>query len=199
MYKYDLVELKTARLTLTRPVATDLAELHKLYSDRRMWINRTAKPHKTLSETQELLDWMTDRWEMDGLGPWAVRESTSGSSALIGSVECMPRPGNVWNLGYCLAPERWGKGYAQEAAAMTLRVAELLDPNRAVTAKMLERNTSSRRVAEHAGLRLVGRCPGSCNDGTDAVQLFYSDRPMDATSLKQISGGLIHSSRDDGL
>ena len=76
---------------------------------------------------------------------------------------------NGWNpdhrsasLGYCLAQDAWGQGYATEAARALLEWAfEALPLNR-VQAEADTRNPASARVLEKLGFRLEGTLREDC-------------------------------------
>jgi RimJ/RimL family protein N-acetyltransferase len=59
-------------------------------------------------------------WQLLGYGMWALEHRASG--ALIGRVGYLDRPGwPGFELGWLLAREHWGHGYAREAAAAALQ------------------------------------------------------------------------------
>ena len=82
-----------------------------------------------------------------------------GSQGLIGSCGIRRKLGNdsEAELGYELAPEYWGQGYATEAArAMVDFGFRELGLHR-VSSLCIAENTASARVLERVGLRLEGR------------------------------------------
>jgi len=97
----------------------------------------------------------------------------SESWQLIGSVGVRRKPGNEWeaDIGYELAAEHWGKGYATEAAhAMVDFGFRELKVHR-VSAGCVAENTASVRVLERLGLRLEGQLREST---------YFKDRWWDA-------------------
>ena len=65
-------------------------------------------------------------------------------------------------IGFSLAPARWGLGYASEAvAAVVDHVLERLGLAR-VVAFTLADNEAAQRVLEHAGLRYIGLDGDEC-------------------------------------
>jgi RimJ/RimL family protein N-acetyltransferase len=61
-------------------------------------------------------------WELRGFGIWAVEEQTSGR--FVGRIGCFqPEGWPAFEIGYTLARHAWGKGYAAEGAAASLRYA----------------------------------------------------------------------------
>jgi len=92
-----------------------------------------------------------------GFSLWWWRERASGE--LVGQVglnaaEIDGVP--VVEVGWSLSPQRWGKGFASEAAAASLAFGfERIELERIVSFTMVE-NLASRRVMERIGLRYVG-------------------------------------------
>jgi RimJ/RimL family protein N-acetyltransferase len=97
----------------------------------------------------------TDHWKAHGFGPTLFRERATGQSigwgglqlSTIGIGECL-------TVGYVIAPDAWGRGYATEIA--TASVAHAFGPLGAeiLHASALSTNGASRRVLEKAGLSL---------------------------------------------
>jgi RimJ/RimL family protein N-acetyltransferase len=87
-----------------------------------------------------------------GFSSWALVERASGR--LIGDVGFgVFEPTGDLELGYSLAQDRWGLGYATEAAAACLRVAfEHLEVPRLIAVVDAE-NEASLRVPERIGMR----------------------------------------------
>ncbi|SFF75133.1 Protein N-acetyltransferase, RimJ/RimL family [Novosphingobium sp. CF614] len=95
------------------------------------------------------------------------------------------------NLGYWIARDHWGRGYASEAARAVLGLARMLGHGRIVASHFID-NPASGRVLEKAGFRRTGRiverdskgrgmacpareyelvfeAPSGCDDGDDAM------------------------------
>jgi RimJ/RimL family protein N-acetyltransferase len=94
-------------------------------------------------------------WTLLGYGYYAVEEKATGD--FIGRVGFTNQPGwPGFELGWTIAPEYQGCGYATEAARMLLRYAfeELDQPH--VISLIHADNTPSRKVAEKLGQRIEG-------------------------------------------
>ena len=92
-------------------------------------------------------------WEVRGYGPWAMEERATGR--LVGRAGLLfweTKPG--LEVGYAVHPSAWGKGYATEAAARSLRHAHQTLGARGVLSVIHPENTASIRVAEKLGARL---------------------------------------------
>lgn len=103
---------------------------------------------------------------------WVVEQPDTGTPvAVVGIHAVDPDTGDA-EVGYWVAP--WGRGMRVMASALA-RVAELAATDasiRALTARIAEGNTASRRVAQRAGFLEVGRIECGCRDGdepTDAI------------------------------
>ncbi|THJ54148.1 GNAT family N-acetyltransferase [Candidatus Frankia alpina] len=91
-------------------------------------------------------------WALTGVGPWAVVERSTGS--LVGRAGLWTEPGwpgveAVWFI----RRDRWGRGYAREAANAAIGWAFAQRPDLdEVVAVILPDNTASVRVAERLGM-----------------------------------------------
>jgi RimJ/RimL family protein N-acetyltransferase len=181
----DLRHLRTDRLVLDALTTGDLDDMYALHSDPRVWRHMPSFRHASPAQTAELLAEQEWAWATDGLGYWSVRTAGGG---LIGAGGCVRQPGPVWNLYYRLRPEAWGHGYAGEIVTAAQAAAAQVDPDRPVTAFMVEHNEGSRRVAERAGLTLAWRGPDRSTPDRDAVRLVYADRPLGSEVLAVLAG-----------
>jgi RimJ/RimL family protein N-acetyltransferase len=81
--------------------------------------------------------------------------SAGTGSELIGCVGLHPCGGPGPELGYWIASDRWGQGYATEAARAVLAVARTLG-HRRVEASVFADNPASARVVAKLGFRATG-------------------------------------------
>ena len=79
----------------------------------------------------------------------------SHGAKLIGSIG-MGRAGSDVELGYWIARDHWGCGYASEAARAVLRLAATLGHSRIVAHHFTD-NPASARVLEKAGFKATGQ------------------------------------------
>jgi RimJ/RimL family protein N-acetyltransferase len=91
-------------------------------------------------------------WALRGYGMWALEQRTTGT--LLGRVGYLDPPDCPgFELGWLLAREHWGHGYAREAAAAALRHAfEVLQRDRVISL-IRPANQRSIAVAEAIGAR----------------------------------------------
>ena len=114
--------IETPRL-LIRPFEKtdgDIAAMHVLFSDPEVMKYIGGKPLDTIERTRErILRWI-DFQEKLKYSLWAVIEKSSGE--VIGDCGLFPfeNKGPEVELGYDLRRDRWGNGYATEAARVCL-------------------------------------------------------------------------------
>lgn len=110
---------------------------------------------------------------------------------LVGCVGLDPCDGAA-ELGYWIARDHWGQGYATEAGRAVIEIAEMLGHRRIVASHFLD-NPASGRVLEKLGFEPTGRLAQrhSCGRGAKAPTVEYvlvlaEQRPeVDAISAGQ--------------
>ncbi|MDF1602020.1 GNAT family N-acetyltransferase [Nocardioides sp. YIM 152315] len=161
-------ELRTERLRLTRPVASDSAGVFAILGDARTVEHNPSDRLEDLGDAAELVDRWVRHWDEHGFGYWCVRDS--GSDRIIGyaGVKRMLIHGRpVLNLVYRFVPEMWGRGFATEAAAAVVaRVVDQL-PGETIVARVRPGNRPSRHVALKAGLQRDPTMDCQGEDGFD--------------------------------
>lgn len=91
-------------------------------------------------------------WHLRGYGPWAVEERASG--AFIGRAGLVRfEPWTDVEVAFAFAASAWGRGYAGEVAARSLRHAHEVVGARGVASHILAGNAAAIRVAERLGAR----------------------------------------------
>ncbi len=99
---------------------------------------------------------LVGHWHLRGYGHWAVEEKASGQ--LVGRIGFLNPEGWLgFEIGWTLARECWGKGYATEGARRALEYA-FIDMNRDHVISLIHpENHASIRVAERLGEKLEGQ------------------------------------------
>jgi RimJ/RimL family protein N-acetyltransferase len=119
----------------------------------------------------------TGHWVLRGFGNWAVEEKASGT--MVGRVG-LHRPSG-WpglEVGWALAREVWGRGYATEGGAAALDHAwRALDADRVISLISPD-NTRSIAVAHRLGERFERTIEMHGRD----VRVYGIDRPPDLVS-----------------
>jgi RimJ/RimL family protein N-acetyltransferase len=143
--------LDTPSLTGRRIVAGDLGFVAGVWNDER--VAPTIDGRRSMRQVRERIERWDRHWGAHGFGPTLFHERTTGrpigwgglQHATIGIGECL-------TVGYVIAPDAWGRGYASEIAAASVAHAfDVLGADR-VHASVLATNGASRRVLEKAGL-----------------------------------------------
>ena len=106
-------EIRTARLLLRKPRATDAVLMFTAYAQDPtvthylMW-----RPHGNIAETRAVIDRFLIEWERQEGFCWFLFTNDTGE--MIGSIAARPET-DGFNLGFLLARPHWGNGYMPEA------------------------------------------------------------------------------------
>jgi RimJ/RimL family protein N-acetyltransferase len=142
--------LRTERLLL-RPFRGDDVDAYAAMCADPL-IMRNLGEGRTLSraETWRQVAFFLGHWHLRGHGMWAVEERESGD--LVGRVGFLePEGWPGFELGWALRSDRWGRGYATEAARTALEFARTQLGRSGVISLIYPDNQPSIRVAERLG------------------------------------------------
>jgi ribosomal-protein-alanine N-acetyltransferase len=147
--------IETARLLIRPLTDEERIEMLALWSDPA---NERVAPD---APPEQVLAWVT------GL-PWGVWERESGE--LVGDCSLHFDTGFAeWELSYGFRRDRWGRGYATEAARACVRHGFETMRLEKIVADVDPANVASARVLEKCGFTRVGKL----DDG----RLFYAAQP----------------------
>lgn len=175
---------RTERLELHALAMGHVEAVHGVYGDPATWSHLPQGRHATPQVTAAMITKAEASWHEYGLGYWSVLLKTPlpGCSLrpgdIIGTGGVSVADGDVWNLGYRLAPEVWGRGLAGEVVGEALACARAVAPGRPVVARILLENTASRRVVERAGLVLILEETEPSGPAVGCKRLIFSDRQL---------------------
>ncbi len=114
-------------------------------------------------------------WYLRGYGPWAVEERATG--AFVGRAGLTRfEPWPEVEVAYALVPSAWGKGYASEVAARSLRYAHEVVGARGVASHILAGNAASVRVAERLGAKYAYDADERVKDTAVRVYVYPDPR-----------------------
>jgi [ribosomal protein S5]-alanine N-acetyltransferase len=113
----------------------------------------------TAEEVAEQLALGAQRWETDGFGYWMFFDAATGEPVARGGLSRTVFDGRPEvEVGWTVAPERWGEGLATEVGAASLEVAAGLGLDD-IVAFTLPHNLASRRVMEKLGFAYEKTAP----------------------------------------
>jgi RimJ/RimL family protein N-acetyltransferase len=146
----DIPPIETSRLRLRAFAEADLDQLAAIYADAEtMQYIGTGKPADR-EDTWRGMAAVLGHWHLRGYGLWAVEETTT--RRLVGRIG-LHRP-EGWpglEVGWLVARDCWGQGYATEGGAASLRWAFAHLGATHVISVIHPENVASRRVAEKLG------------------------------------------------
>ena len=145
--------VETERLVLREFLERDRAPFAALNADARVMEHFPSA--LTREESDELVDRIGQRWAEDGLGLWAVERRDDG--AFLGFTGLAPpRFEAVFTpcveVGWRLAAEAWGHGYATEAARAALAFGFEVRGLSEILSWTVPANLRSRAVMERIGM-----------------------------------------------
>jgi RimJ/RimL family protein N-acetyltransferase len=146
--------LRTERLLLRAWTGADKVPYAAVNTDPEVMVHFPAT--LTAEQSDEMVDRMAASWGLRGYGSWAVERPDSGE--FVGMVMLSTPAWTEWftpcvEVGWRLAREQWGQGFAPEAARAVVGWGfEHLDlPNDEIVSFTTVQNSNSRRVMEKLG------------------------------------------------
>ena len=149
------VQLETERLLLRQWRLDDFDTYEKMCADEEIMRYIGGKALSSIEAFRHMA-YLVGHWELLGYGHFAVEEKASGR--FIGRIGFLnPAGWPAFEIGWTLAREAWGKGYAIEGARRALDFAfkELDKPH--VISLIHPENKASIRVAERLGETVEGK------------------------------------------
>lgn len=144
--------IRSERLFLRPGWSEDCADLLSLISDEAIVRNLANVPWPyTAEDARRFIELPQDRL----LPRFLITVPGAQGARIIGGCGLSALDGET-NLGYCIVPGEWGRGYASEAARAVLGLAHALGHRRIVASHYID-NAASGRVLEKVGFRRTGR------------------------------------------
>jgi RimJ/RimL family protein N-acetyltransferase len=145
--------IETDRLLLREWREPDLEPFAALNADPR--VVEFLPAALTRAESDELVERFVQRWARDGVGLWAVERREDG--AFLGftglALQVFEAPFTpAVEVGWRLAAEAWGHGYATEAARAALRFGFVTRDLEEIVSFTVPANVRSRAVMERIGM-----------------------------------------------
>jgi RimJ/RimL family protein N-acetyltransferase len=146
----DIPTLRTERLELRALSESDLEAFTAMMADERVYSWLGGKPSTAADAWRSMASFL-GHWSLRGYGQWALEERESGS--FVGRA-------GLWNphgwpgleVGWTVAADHWGKGYATEAGRASLEWGfATLDVDEIISLTRTD-NAASQRVMTKLGL-----------------------------------------------
>ena len=148
-----MITLKTERLVLRMLCEDDFEQYAAMMADPEVTRHLSDGRPLTRAEAWRQMAFVVGHWQLRGYGMWAVEEASTGR--LAGRVGChYPEGWPDFEVGWTLAREFWGRGYATEAARRALEYAFTELGREHVISLIRPDNLPSIKVAERLGERL---------------------------------------------
>jgi RimJ/RimL family protein N-acetyltransferase len=149
-----MVTLETERLVLRMWREEDFDAYAQICADEEVMRYLGGKTFDR-TEAWRHMAFIVGHWHLLGYGHWAVEEKATGRMiGRLGFLNPAGWPG--FEIGWTLARDSWGKGYATEGARRALRYAFTEMGRDHVISLIHPENKASIRVAERLGERLEG-------------------------------------------
>lgn len=150
-----MIQLETERLLLRMWREDDFAAYARMCADPEVMRFLGGKPF-TRAEAWRHLAYVVGHWQLRGYGHWAVEEKASGQ--VIGRLGVQdPEGWPGFEIGWTLARESWGRGFATEGARKALDYAFTELGREHIISLIHPDNKASIRVAERLGETVEGR------------------------------------------
>lgn len=178
-----MFEIISDRLRIRPWTAEDRARLEAITSDREVMHHIHGGEPFSGEEVDGFLARQVQQLADFGFCMGALVETASGSIVGIAGTQPLGTTGQL-EIGWILAREAWGRGYATEAGAAAMRyVLETLGRSRVVAIIDVE-NEPSKRVAARLGMQWEGRYTGEQlghRKPEIVVDLYFRDADAAAT------------------
>jgi RimJ/RimL family protein N-acetyltransferase len=151
-------QIETERLTLRWVTESDANEIFVRYAqDPEVTRYLVWRPHQSIADTTEFIREMIGARAEGKRFLWLIRLRETGQ--VMGAVGLRPEAHIAW-LGYCLARNSWGRGFATEASRAVVEAALAIDAIWRVQATCAIENAASARVLVKVGMKFEGilRC-----------------------------------------
>lgn len=152
------MRITTPRLVLREFVAGDWPAV-LAYQREPLYLRYGARTGRSEAEVQQHVQELLDQQAEQPRRRFRLAITLRESGRLIGSCAIRRAAANEWeaDIGYDLAPDTWGNGYATEAARAMVDFGFQEWALHRVSSWCIADNTGSARVLERVGLRLEGR------------------------------------------
>ncbi|ESU28173.1 GCN5-related N-acetyltransferase [Flavobacterium limnosediminis JC2902] len=153
------IKLETERLILREILLSDAEEMFKLDSNPNVNTYLGNNPVKTIDESLTLINNLQNQYKKNGIGRFAVVLKETNEFIGWSGIKFLTEPENnhvnVYEIGYRLQEEYWGKGYGSEAAQAWLDYGFSEMKIEKMYASVHKENTASKRILEKIGMQIT--------------------------------------------
>ncbi|MDW8847015.1 GNAT family N-acetyltransferase [Erwinia sp. MMLR14_017] len=151
------MRVETKRIHLRPVIASDAADLFKIYGDPATNIFNPAGPYPDIYHAKTVLDRWIDHWENNGFGNWAISLLADPEIIIgFGGLSILSYADiTINNLGYRFAAETWGKGLATEFSVCAVRYGFDEIKLTEISAVVRGDHLASQKVLEKTGLKYI--------------------------------------------
>jgi RimJ/RimL family protein N-acetyltransferase len=172
--------IETDRLVLRRPLVSDADVVFARYAaDPAVTRFLGWRTHRSVSDTQLFLACGDAEWRQSGVGPYLIQSREDGE--LLGSAGLRLLSQQEAAIGYLLASDAWGRGYATEALralrdlAMRLgilRLSALCHPDHRASSRVMEKCGFTREGILRGHAQFPNLAPGVAVDVVCYASVF---------------------------
>lgn len=159
-----MVEIRTERLLLRRAMMDDLPEIHAIMSNADVMRHWSTLPHDSIDQSADWLRSMVEADTMDSDDYVIERDGR-----VIGKIGCWKLP----EIGFYLAPDHWGQGFASEAMTAYVDRRRALGEPKVLIADVDPNNGPSLNLLTRHGFVETGRATGTWIVGGEAYDSVY--------------------------
>ena len=169
------MRIETERLIITEFTPDMAQDVHEnsLDEDTRRFV--PDEVFETVEEAREVIAFLMSQYGGTG-GPLAYPVLMKTGGRNIGYVQLVPLGDGAWEIGYHIAKQYTGKGYATEAVRAFLPAAAAMAGAGEVLGVCLSENAASKRVLQKCGFTPVYEGPGDYQG--ERREVFRSVRKM---------------------
>lgn len=150
--------IDTDRLRIRSLAESDLDGLHAIYGDAETmrYIGRSGRPTEDLDGTARILAWLQRHEALHGFGLWGLDERDGDPLVGVAGLLWEEGHGPEVEVVYLVRRDRWGRGYATEAARASLELGHGPLGLSRIVALAYPESVASQRVMAKAGMRADG-------------------------------------------
>ena len=147
---------ETSRLLLRRPLPGDSQAIFHRYAGDALVTQYLSWPtHRTVAETYAFVEWSDAEWKRWPAGPYLIFNREKDCARVLGSTGLVFKEDNSAEVGYALARNAWGQGFATEALRAILVIAKRIGIVH-LRAGCHAANLASAHVLEKCGFQCEG-------------------------------------------